>query len=178
MNSPTVEEVVARIPLDVCMQPTKVKVKVRDKVRLWPIVSRPGYLAVRTPSGTRDQFSPFCIANCRFLDVGRSLSREDGSAIYCTVASGPCQSSHSRVQVQQHSRLYFIVSFETTPTPTWRARSSYLNPTGTGWPSYTPGRSIGIVHSRTKTTELVCFWRFFCDNNRCPGRDVRREPPK
>jgi hypothetical protein len=36
------------------------------------------------PSGTRDQFFPsfFCINNCRFLDVGRPLWREDGSVIY------------------------------------------------------------------------------------------------
>jgi hypothetical protein len=32
---------------------------------------------------------------------------------------------------------YFTVSFETPPT--WSARSPYLYPPGTRWPSYTPG---------------------------------------
>jgi hypothetical protein len=59
--------------------------------------------------------------------------RENGSAIY---SSGPCQSSHSGVQVPQNSRSYFTVTFETPPA--WRARSPYLYPPGTGWPSYTP----------------------------------------
>jgi hypothetical protein len=58
----------------------------------------------------------------------------------CTVASGPCQSSHSWVEVPQNSRPYFTVSSETSPT--WRARSPYLYPPGTGWPSYTPGHWV------------------------------------
>jgi hypothetical protein len=68
---------------------------------------------------------------------GLPLWLEDGSVIYCRIASGPCQSSHSRVEVPQNSRPYFTVSSETPPT--WRARSLYLYPPGTGWPSYTPG---------------------------------------
>jgi hypothetical protein len=62
------------------------------------------------------------------------------SVIYCTIASGPCQSSHPRGEVPQNSRPYFTVSFETPPT--WRARSPYLYPPGTGWPSYTPGYRV------------------------------------
>jgi hypothetical protein len=75
--------------------------------------------------------------SCVFVILWRPLWREDGSVIYCTIASGPCQSSHSWVEVQQNSRPYSTVSSETPPT--WRARSPYLYPPGTGWPSYTPG---------------------------------------
>jgi hypothetical protein len=59
-------------------------IHVKVKVILRPIVSRPVYLSVTHPSGTRDQFFPsfFCIENCEFLDVGHPLWREDGSVIY------------------------------------------------------------------------------------------------
>jgi hypothetical protein len=40
--------------------------------------------------------------------------------------------------VPRNSRPYFIVPILETP-PTWRARSPYLHPPGTGWPRYTPG---------------------------------------
>jgi hypothetical protein len=78
--------------------------------------------------------------DCGFLDVGHPLWWEDESVIYCTIASGPCQRSHSLVEVPQNSRPYFTVSFETPPT--WRARSLYLYPPGTGCPSYTPGHWV------------------------------------
>jgi hypothetical protein len=84
----------------------------------------------------------FCFLSddCGFLVVWRPLWREDGSVIYCTIASRPCQSSHSWVEVQQNSWPYFTVSSETPPT--WRARSLYLYPPGTGWPNYTPGHWV------------------------------------
>jgi hypothetical protein len=53
-----------------------------------------------------------------------------------TVASGLHQHSHSRVWVLWDAWLYFTVS-DLRP-PTWRVRSAYLYPPGTGWPSYTP----------------------------------------
>jgi hypothetical protein len=40
-------------------------------------------------------------------------------------------------------RPYFTVSFETPPT--WRARSLYLYPPGTEWPSYTPGHCVPFL---------------------------------
>jgi hypothetical protein len=43
-------------------------------------------------------------------------------------------------EVPQNSRPYFTVSSETTPT--WRARSLYLYPPRTGWPSYIPGHWV------------------------------------
>jgi hypothetical protein len=62
--------------------------------------------------------------DCGFLYKGRPLWREDGSVIYCTIASGPCQSSHSWIQVPQNSWPYFTVSFETPPTWSWSWSSS------------------------------------------------------
>jgi hypothetical protein len=51
--------------------------KVKVKVILRPIVSRPVHPGVRHPSGTRDQFSPFSfllfLDSFGFVDVGRSL---------------------------------------------------------------------------------------------------------
>jgi hypothetical protein len=56
--------------------------------------------------------------SCGFIILWRPLWREGGGAIiYCTIASGPCQSSHSWVEVPQNSRPYFTVSSE-TPQPT------------------------------------------------------------
>jgi hypothetical protein len=76
----------------------------------------------------------FLSDSCRFVDVGRPLWREDWSVIYCTNASGPCQSSHSRLQVPQNSWPYFTVLFETPPT--WRAkkRMTQFIPLDTGLP--------------------------------------------
>jgi hypothetical protein len=99
-------------------------------------------LVVGLPSGAHDQIFVFCLTIAVFFYVRHLLWREDGPVIYCTIASGPCQSSHSWVQVPQNSRPYFTVSFETPPT--WRARSPYLYPPGTGWPRYTPGHCVSF----------------------------------
>jgi hypothetical protein len=47
------------------------------------------------------------------------------------IAAGPRQRSHSRVRVPRDSWPH-------SRPPNWRARSPYLYPRGTGWPSYTP----------------------------------------
>jgi hypothetical protein len=70
----------------------------------------------------------FSLDSCELVILSRPLWREDGSVIYSTVASGPCQSSQSWVEVPQNSRPYFTVTFETPPT--WRAWSPYLYPPG------------------------------------------------
>jgi hypothetical protein len=69
------------------------------QVNLRPTVSRPVYLAY-----DKIFFLPDI---CEFLDVERPLWREDGSVIYCTIASGPRQSSHSWVEVPQNSTIIF-----------------------------------------------------------------------
>jgi hypothetical protein len=61
-----------------------------------------------------------------------------------TIAAGPRQRSHSQVRVPWDSWPYFYgLRFETPST--CRARSSYLYPTGTGWPSYTPRHWVTAI---------------------------------
>jgi hypothetical protein len=118
--------------------------EVKVKVTLRPTISRPVRLGVRRPSGTHDQFFFLLEIPFRHLRVCYfvlpSLTR-GGSVIYCRIASGPCQSSHSWVEIPQNSRPYFTVSSETPPT--WRARYPYLYPPGIpqeqGGPVIPPG---------------------------------------
>jgi hypothetical protein len=69
--------------------------------------------------------------------------------------SGPCQSSHSRVRVPQKSQPYFTVCFETPST--WRIRSPYLNPPGTGWSVIPPGTGFPF---RRLLRLAVLRWRY------------------
>jgi hypothetical protein len=55
-----------------------------------------------------------------------------------TIVAGPRQRSHSQIRVPRDSWPHVTVSDSRLP-PTWRARSPYLYPPGTGWPGYTPG---------------------------------------
>jgi hypothetical protein len=67
--------------------------------------------------------------SCGFI-LKRPLWRENGSVIYCCCWFSPAQ-------FRSISRPYFIVPILET-SPTWRARSPYLYPPGTGWPRYAP----------------------------------------
>jgi hypothetical protein len=53
--------------------------------------------------------------------------------------------------------IFYSLRFENPPT--WRARSLYLYPPGTGWPSYTPRHWVLGTHSREER-ELLYDWRF------------------
>jgi hypothetical protein len=57
------------------------------------------------------------------------------------------QCNHWMVWVAQNPLPYFTVSSETPKT--WRARMPYLDPPGTGWPSYAPGRWVPFRSSFT-----------------------------
>jgi hypothetical protein len=58
--------------------------------------------------------------------------------------------------VPRDSRPYFIVQILESP-PTWRARSPYLYPPGTGWPRYTPGTRFPFRRLRlTALPTLEC----------------------
>jgi hypothetical protein len=119
----------------------------------------------------------FPLDSCGFVILWCPLCREDGSAIYSAIASGPCQSSHSWVKVPQNSRLYFTVSSETPPT--WRARSPYLYPPGTGWSSYTPGHWVATWRRMGKgVIQFNHSWprhQMEVRSASCPGRPFYRE---
>jgi hypothetical protein len=74
--------------------------------------------------------------------------------------AGPRQRSHSRIRVPRDSWPHFTVS--DSRLPTWRARSPYLYPPVTGWPSYIPRHwtslselnAVGLViYPRSGSTE-------------------------
>jgi hypothetical protein len=131
------------------------------EVNLRPTVSRPVCLGAENPSGTGEQFFSlleffylfYLLDSCGVVILQRPLWREDGSVIYCTVASRPCQSSHSWVEIPQNSRPYFTVSSETPPT--CKAKSPYLYPPGTGWPSYAPGHCVPFLSPLTTRRATV-----------------------
>jgi hypothetical protein len=73
--------------------------------------------------------------SCGFVTVGRPLGRENGSAVYNCCWSSPAQSFLGPSPAGLVTIIYCL-KFETPPT--WRVRSPYLYPPGTGWSSYTP----------------------------------------
>jgi hypothetical protein len=79
----------------------------------------------------------FPLDSCGFVILYHPLWREAGFVIYSTIASWPCQSSHSWIEVPQNSRPYFTVSSETPPT--WRTRSPYF---------LSPGNRVAQLYPR------------------------------
>jgi hypothetical protein len=82
------------------------------------------------------------------------LWREDGSVIYNCRWSSPAQ-SFSGPSPAGLMTIFYCLRFETPPT--WRARSPYLYPPGTGWPGYTPRHCVPF--SSPPTTRKL-RWRY------------------
>jgi hypothetical protein len=77
----------------------------------------------------------FLSDSCGFVDVGRPLWREDGPVAYNCCWTSPARliSSPNPAGLMTIS---YCLRFENSPT--WKARSPYLYPPETGWPSYSP----------------------------------------
>jgi hypothetical protein len=88
-----------------------------------------------------------------FVDVGRSLSRENGSAVYNCCWPSPAQ-SFSGPSLAGLVAIFYCLRFETPPA--WRARSPYLYLLGTGWPSYTPSTGFPIRPLSGVTDSCKC----------------------
>jgi hypothetical protein len=87
--------------------------------------------------------------SCGFVYVERFLSRENGPAVYNCCWSSPAQSFLGPSSAGLVT-IFYCLRFE---TPTWRARSPYLYPPGTGWTSYTPRH--WVTSGRTKVKVKV-----------------------
>jgi hypothetical protein len=99
-------------------------------VNLLLVLASTVYLGVKTHLGPKARYL-LLSDSCGFVDVGCLLDERMGLSF--TVAAGPRQRSHSRVQVlwtYDHVLLSQILDF-----PTWRTRSPYFYPSWTGWPS-------------------------------------------
>jgi hypothetical protein len=92
--------------------------------------------------------------SCGFVDVGCSLWQENGSAVHSCCRSSSAL-SFSGPSPGGLVTIFYCLKFETPPT--WRARSPYLYPPGTGWPSYTPRHWVPFLSppmTRRDTVEV------------------------
>jgi hypothetical protein len=122
-------------------------------------------LGVKHPSGSYDQIFITVRQLPGFFYVGRPLWRENGSAVYNYCWSSPAQSFLGPSPAGLVIIFYCRLKFETPPT--WRARSPYLYPPRTGWPSYTPRHWVPF-RRLLRLTRLR--WRY--SNSPPRGRDL------
>jgi hypothetical protein len=115
------------------------------EVKLRQTVNQSVRLGVRHPSGIRDQFPFLLEIFFRQLRVSYfvapSLTRGRVCNLLLLLVLASVVPSPARVWVPRDSPYFIVPILEIFPT--WRARSPYLYPPGTGWPRYTPGHWLG-----------------------------------
>jgi hypothetical protein len=96
------------------------------------------------------------INSCGFLIVRHLLWRKDGCYLLVQLFLGFASAGCSRAEALQNLWQYSAVSHETPPT--WMARSPYLYPPDTEWPSYIPGHWVLFSSPLTtrRATVEVC----------------------
>jgi hypothetical protein len=72
-------------------------------------------------------------SDCYYCQTALSDER---TGLSFTIAVGLCQGNNSQPSPMGLMTTFYCLRLESPPT--WRARSPYLYPPGTGWPSYTP----------------------------------------
>jgi hypothetical protein len=106
---------------------------VKVKIMLRPTFNRPVCFGVKPHLGLHYQTFVGLLVWDAISDERVGLS--------FTIAAGPRQRNNSRVRLPD-SWPYFTLSDSTLPN--LEARSPYLYPPGTGWPSYTPGNGFAF----------------------------------
>jgi hypothetical protein len=85
---------------------------------------------VRPATNFSPSFFNYSLDSCGFVNVGRPLWREVGSAVFCCCWASPTESFLGLCPAGL-TPIFYCLNIETPST--WRARFPYLNPPGTGY---------------------------------------------
>jgi hypothetical protein len=109
-------------------------------VILRPTVSRPVYLGIKPSYGAYDQIF-ITVRQLRVCWYGTPSMTRGRVCRLQLLLSSPGQSLSGPSPAGLMTTFYCL-RFENPPT--WRTRSLYLYPPGTGWPGYTPRHWVGL----------------------------------
>jgi hypothetical protein len=119
-----------------------VRVRVRVTLRL-AVYRQAHHFGVKLLETHGQQYFVFNWNPAIIVLLQHSLWREDGSVVYNCCWSSLAQ-SFSGPSPSGFMIIFYSLRFETPPT--WRERSQYLYPPGTGWSSYTPRHWVSLKH--------------------------------